>query len=130
MPSAVLAIIVSHPRGGLRMTFGVHADYSPFRRLGDLTIDAGAAVSLVRFMQSGDRHYDPSHVAGDRYEMVVHLSIRMAARRKGRTLCTLHVRRDELAEIGEKLAANLGLDTPAPWQRYQHRRPWHHLTSS
>lgn len=91
MPSAVLAIIVSHPRGGLRMTLGVHADYSPLRRLGDPTIDAGAAASLVRFMQSGDHRYDTVHLAGDRYEMVAHLHkmpyagvfIRMAARATG-----------------------------------------------
>ena len=51
---------------------------------------------MVRFMQSGDRRYDNIHLAGDRYEMVVHLHkipyagvfIRMAAPGNGWTLRT------------------------------------------
>ena len=62
------------------MTFGVHLDYWPFRRLGDLTIDAEAVASLVH---------------------LVHLH--KTAPGNGRTLCTLHVRRDEFTELVRNL---------------------------
>lgn len=138
MPSAVLAIILSHPRGGLRMTLGVHPDYSPLRRLGDLTIDAWAAASLVRFMQSGDRHYDTIHLAGHRYEMVVHLhktpyagvSIRMAAPGKGGRCAPCTCGAMNWPRLARNLPPIWAWTLLPPWQRHQHRRPRHHLTSS
>lgn len=112
---AVLAIMDHYaPAGGLRLTLGVHSQWSSrYQRLGELRLGQSHAHDLVRFLQGKRSRLS---VSGDRWEMEL-LGVRSSGyasisftKSSGRVIRRFHVAQAEAEKVGDRLAADLGLD--------------------